>query len=204
MKEPPSSLCADPVDRRSADLTRAPAGGERAAITYGAVVAIGEEVGVAKLLVRSVMVVAVAMAALAAIFLLGMRSNHPAVVHRVRRFNRAVTNPRVLRTAGSPGASASVIRHVGRRSGRTYDTPVGPHAIGDHFVIALPYGPGADWVRNVLERGSAEMVHEGRTIELREPEIVSTAEVATQLPSSELRTLRLFDVEQCLRVRGQG
>ena len=158
----------------------------------------------AKWLVRFVTVVVVALAAVASVFLLGMRTKHPAVVHRVRRFNRAVTNPRVLRTAGSPGASASVIRHIGRRSGRTYDTPVGPHAVGEHFVIALPYGPGADWVRNVLERGSAEMVHEGRTIEVREPELVSTAEVAVQLPSSERRTLRVFGVEQCLRVRGQG
>src|SRR5687767_8959102 len=55
-----------------------------------------------------------AVAADATVFLVGMRTKSPAVVDRVRRFNRAVTNPRVLRSAGSPGASASVIRHVGR------------------------------------------------------------------------------------------
>ena len=118
----------------------------------------------------------------------------------VRRFNRVVTNPRVLRSAGSPGASA-VIRHVGRISGRSYETPVGPIAVGDDFVIALPYGPGADWVRNVVASGSATLVHEGRTVPVHQPELVPTAEIIRELPSSEQRTLRLFGVDQCLRVR---
>lgn len=143
----------------------------------------------------------VAFAVLATVFLVGMRTKTPAVVDRVRRFNRAVTNPRVLRSAGEPGASASVMRHVGRVSGRSYETPVGPFAVGDAFVIALPYGPGADWVRNVMANGSATLVHEGRTVPLHEPEVVSVAEVIADLPSSEQRTLRLFGVDECLRVR---
>jgi deazaflavin-dependent oxidoreductase (nitroreductase family) len=143
----------------------------------------------------------VVLAGLATVFVVGMRTKSPAVVDRMRMFNRAVTNPRVLRTAGSPNASAAVIRHVGRRSGRIYETPVGPFAVGDHFVIALPYGPRADWVRNVLASGSATLVHEGHTVPVHEPEVVSTADVAAVLPSSERRTLRLFGVDQCLRVR---
>ena len=47
-------------------------------------------------------------------------------------------------------------------SGRQYETPVGPFAVGDDFVIGLPYGPGADWVRNVLANGSATLVHQGQ------------------------------------------
>jgi hypothetical protein len=159
-----------------------------------------EEVVVRKWFVRFCGAV-MALAVLATVFLLGMRTKSPAVVNRVRRFNRAVTNPRVLRTAGSPGAPASVIRHVGRVSGREYETPVGPFEVGDHFVIALPYGPGADWVRNVLAQGSATLVHEGRTVPIHLPEIVPTAQVAGDLPTSEQRTLRLFSVDQCLRVR---
>jgi deazaflavin-dependent oxidoreductase (nitroreductase family) len=156
---------------------------------------------VRRLLVALVGGAVAALAALATVFLLGMRAKSPAVVNRVRRFNRAVTNPRVLRSAGSPGASASVIRHVGRVSGHRYETPVGPFAVRDGFVIALPYGPGADWVRNVLANGTATLVHEGRTVLVHQPEVVSTTEVLQDLPSSERRTLRLFGVDQCLRVR---
>jgi hypothetical protein len=160
-----------------------------------------EEVDVLRWVVRIVGATVVGFAVLATVFLVGMRTKNPAVVDRVRRFNRAVTNPRVLRSAGEPGASASVIRHVGRLSGRSYQTPVGPYAAGDDFVIALPYGPGADWVRNVMAEGSAVLVHEGRTVPIHEPEVVPVAEVITDLPSSEQRTLRLFGVGECLRVR---
>src|SRR6187549_1634433 len=125
-----------------------------------------------RLLTRVLVGVLVTVIAVATVFLLGMRRSSPAVVDRVRRFNRAVTNPRVLRSAGQPGASAARIRHVGRVTGRSYDTPVGPFAVGDFFVIALPYGPRADWVRNVVATGSAILVHEGRTVPIHEPEVV--------------------------------
>ena len=46
----------------------------------------------------------------------------------VRRFNRAFGNPHQMKTAGTPGAYASVIRHVGRKTGRSYETPVVPFA----------------------------------------------------------------------------
>jgi hypothetical protein len=156
---------------------------------------------VVRWLVRLVGAVMVGIVVLATVFLVGMRTKSPAVVDRVRRFNRAVTNPRVLRSAGEPGASAAVLRHVGRVSGRSYETPVGPFAVGDDFVIALPYGPGADWVRNVMTKGSAVLVHEGRTVPIHEPEVVPVAEIMTELPPSEQRTLRLFGVDECLRVR---
>jgi hypothetical protein len=160
-----------------------------------------EEVDVVRWLVRLVGMTVVGFVVLATVFLVGMRTKTPAVTDRVRQFNRAVTNPRVLRSAGEPGASASVICHVGRVSGRSYKTPVGPFAVGDDFVIALPYGPGADWVRNVMTKGSAVLVHEGRSMPIHEPEVVPVAEVITDLPSSEQRTLRLFGVDECLRVR---
>jgi hypothetical protein len=152
-------------------------------------------------LVRLVGAALLATAALAAVFVVGMRMKSPVVTDRVRRFNRAVTNPRVLRSAGTPGASASVIRHVGRVSGRSYETPVGSFAVGDDFVIALPYGPGADWVRNVLTHGTATLVHEGRTVPVHQPEVVPTTLVVEDLPPSDQRTLRLFGVGECLRVR---
>jgi deazaflavin-dependent oxidoreductase (nitroreductase family) len=154
--------------------------------------------------VRLVGAVLLGVAMLGAVFVGGMRARHPAVTDRVRRFNRAVTNPRMLRTAGQLGASVAVVRHVGRSSGRSYDTPVTPFPIGDEFVIALPYGPETDWVRNVLKSGSAELVHDGRSLRVEDPRLVSVAEVGTHLPSSEQRTLRLFGVTECLRVRRSG
>ena len=70
----------------------------------------------------------------------------------VRRFNRSVGNPRTMATAGQPRAYASVIQHQGRTSGSTYDTPIVPFTTSDGFVIPLPYGARADWVKNVRHR----------------------------------------------------
>jgi hypothetical protein len=146
----------------------------------------------------------VALGAIGVVFVLGMRRKSPVVQDSVRRFNRAVTNPRVLKTAGTPGASASIIHHVGRTTGRSHATPVGPFAVGDGFVIALPYGPGADWVRNVLASGSATLVHEGSTINIDRPEVVPVTLVVDELPTSQQRMLRVFGVEECLRVQRAG
>jgi hypothetical protein len=40
------------------------------------------------------------------------------------------------------------------------------------YVIALTYGPGADWVRNVLTAGGCDVVIQGRTHRLTGPEVV--------------------------------
>ena len=94
------------------------------------------------------------------VFVVGMRSKSPVVLNAVRRTGRKM-KPLVLKTAGTPGASASVVRHVGRTSGNAYETPVVAVATDGGFVIALPYGPNTDWLKNVLASGSATIVHEG-------------------------------------------
>ena len=137
-------------------------------------------------------------------FVFGMRAMSPVVLRAVRRFNRRVMNPRQMKTAGTPGAYAGFIRHVGRRSGRVFETPVGPFPTDDGFVIALPYGTGSDWVKNVLAAGSATLVTEGQTYEVDQPEIVPLGDVVEFLPSKERRNLRLFRVEQALRVHRRG
>ena len=85
------------------------------------------------------------------VFVTGMRAKSPAVVNGVRKLGRAI-RPLAIKSAGGPGASASVVHHVGRTSGRSYSTPVGAVPTDDGFVIALPYGLSADWLKNVLPR----------------------------------------------------
>lgn len=72
-------------------------------------------------LVRRLLVV---VTALAVVFIVGMRTKCEPVLTAVRRMNRAFWNPRAMETAGTPGAYASVVRPVGRKSGRPYETPV--------------------------------------------------------------------------------
>lgn len=130
----------------------------------------------------------------------GLRWQLTPVVDAVRHVNRSVTNPRVMRTAGSAGTQTSIIRHVGRTSGRVFETPVDIIETPSGLLIALPYGTRADWLRNVLTAGSATVVDNGEPIDVDRPTIVATSDVAAMIPARTLRTLRLLGVRQCLHL----
>ena len=135
------------------------------------------------------------------IFLAAMRSKHPPTLAAIRRLNRAVTNPREMKTAGQPGANASVIRHVGRTSGKSYETPIGPFPTDDGFVIPLPYGTTPDWLKNVQRSGTATIITEGETWNVNQPEIIGSAEAMPDIPPKYQRSLRWFNVTDFLQVR---
>src|SRR5258708_12353984 len=63
-------------------------------------------------------------------------------------------NPLTLALAGSRRLPLfAVVHHRGRRSGRSYTTPVGARRTADGFVIPLTFGERADWFRNVRPPG---------------------------------------------------
>lgn len=137
-------------------------------------------------------------------FTLSFRTKFRPVQDAIRRLNRSVTNPRVLATAGEPGAPASVVHHVGRRSGASYRTPVVAVPANGGFAVALPYGPRADWVRNVLAAGAAILEHEGDRISVTDPGLVP-ADVANPLfPRKEQLMHRFYGVDDFLLVRHAG
>ncbi|WP_372452952.1 hypothetical protein [Mycolicibacterium xanthum] len=121
-------------------------------------------------------------------------------VDAVRRFNRAVLNPAMLHLAGSEHWYASVVHHVGRRSGRAYATPVLIHAVGDRLYIPLPYGTGVDWCANVLAAEVCTVEHKGQRLTATAPVIVPTAEAQVFLSPRLRRTFKLYRVASFLRL----
>ena len=90
---------------------------------------------------------------------------------RLARFNKVVTNPVARLVAGRlPGFG--IIVHRGRKSGRTYRTPVNVFARPGGFTIALTYG-GGDWVANVLAARTAEILTKGRKHHVGNPRVVN-------------------------------
>jgi deazaflavin-dependent oxidoreductase (nitroreductase family) len=144
-----------------------------------------------------------AIAAVGAVFVLGMRAKWPPVLDAVRRLSKA-TKPLVLRSAGTAGGSAAVVHHVGRSTGRTYTTPVGAQPTDDGFVIALPYGPNTDWLKNVLASGSATIVRNGARHAVDRPQVVPFAAANPLFPPADQRAHSMFGVEQFLVVRHVG
>jgi deazaflavin-dependent oxidoreductase (nitroreductase family) len=87
------------------------------------------------------------------------------------RFNLVVTNP-VLGHVAKRLPGFAIVTHTGRRSGREYHSPVNLFRSGDGYVIALTYGSGAQWVRNVLAAGGCTVLTRGRRIALADPRLV--------------------------------
>jgi deazaflavin-dependent oxidoreductase (nitroreductase family) len=118
----------------------------------------------------------------------------------LRLFTRAM-RPLALRSAGKEGSNTSVVRHVGRRSGRTFETPVVAVHHDDSFLIALPYGKRTDWLKNVLDKGSAAIVTNGQVYEVDRPEVIPMADATSYFRPREQRMHRQFHVDTALQVR---
>jgi deazaflavin-dependent oxidoreductase (nitroreductase family) len=90
------------------------------------------------------------------------------------RFNTRVTNPIQSRWAGriSPWI---ILVHTGRRTGRTYRTPMLAWKRGDLLMIGILYGEESNWVRNVLAADRAEVIRAGRRYRLRNPRVENPA-----------------------------
>ncbi len=138
--------------------------------------------------------------ALAIALIVGWRAKSGLVLGPIVWMSKKVMNPMQMRTAGTPGAYASIVRHRGRTSGAAYETPIGVVADGDAFLVALPYGSRAQWLRNVLAAGSATLVHEGRTYPVDRPELIPLATVADRFSASDQVLFRWMRVEDCLRL----
>jgi deazaflavin-dependent oxidoreductase (nitroreductase family) len=70
--------------------------------------------------------------------------------------NRATT-----RLAHSGHGPISLVRHVGRRSGRTFETPLILAAVPDGYVAELTYGDSVNWYRNVVAAGGCTVLVHG-------------------------------------------
>ncbi len=146
-------------------------------------------------------VLVLALSATAILYVLGIRSQSSRLRNVARHFHHGVVNPLQMRAAGTPGSYASVVRHQGRRTGRTYETPVWAVPTEDGFVIAIVYGAGTDWLKNVMASGTAAIVHQGQTYPVDQPELVPMERARAYFPATLQRTHRLIHVERYLRVR---
>jgi deazaflavin-dependent oxidoreductase (nitroreductase family) len=117
---------------------------------------------------------------------------------RMARFNRQVLN-HLTRPLAHHFPGFGVIVHQGRRSGRIYETPVNVFRRSDGYMVALTYGAGADWVRNVVTAGVCDLITHGRRMRV----VVSRIEHDEQLlpvPTIVRPILRLIHVADFLHL----
>lgn len=119
----------------------------------------------------------------------------------LRAFNKHVLNPMMMQLAGRNYWYAGVIRHTGRRSGKSYATPVVVDRVADGFILPLPYGTGVDWLRNLLVAGTATVTVGGQTYDVVAPEMLDATAALPQLSERRRRTFARFGIENFVKVR---
>lgn len=99
----------------------------------------------------------------------------------VARANKAGLN-RVTKFIAPWAPGWAVVVHRGRKSGKTFRTPLWAFRRQDGFVIALTYGPEADWVRNVISAGGCELETRRRRYQVGDPRVYRD-DNATDMPA---------------------
>ena len=70
----------------------------------------------------------------------------------------------------------AVVHHTGRKTGRELSVPVAVRTTADAFLIALPWGPGTNWVRNVIAADGCVVRWKGADHRATRPEVVGVVE----------------------------
>jgi deazaflavin-dependent oxidoreductase (nitroreductase family) len=119
----------------------------------------------------------------------------------MRPFTTRFVNPITRLFAGwMPGFA--ILTNVGRKSGKTYRTPINVFKRGDHYVFVLTYGSNVQWLKNIFAAGSVEMRTRGRDIHLVEPELIVDPELRL-VPAFLWLPGKLNRVSEFLRMRAE-
>jgi deazaflavin-dependent oxidoreductase (nitroreductase family) len=127
-------------------------------------------------------------------------------VKMVMRPMTKMLNPLMVKLAGRRYfGMAAQIRHVGRRSGRTYTTPVSARRSGDIVVIALTFGNQSDWSRNVRAAGGASIRIKGEGYDVKRPQVMSRQEakplVQAAFSPMNRAGFRMLGIKQVMTLR---
>ena len=122
-------------------------------------------------------------------------------LNRVRTFNKRILNPFTLRFAGRRFSPHGIVRHVGRKSHDSYDTPVVVGTRNGQFVIPLPYGVNADWCQNVLAAEGCTLVWQRNAYRAESPELIDSTVASEAFFAAQNWILDTVGVEQYLQLK---
>ena len=113
---------------------------------------------------------------------------------RVARFNRIVTN-RISGPLATRLPTMAVIVHRGRVSGDEYRTPVNCWIDEKSAIVALTYGRGTDWLKNLTAAGGGIVESRATTYQVGAPTIIQS-EGMNRMPALVRRILGLINVDE--------
>jgi deazaflavin-dependent oxidoreductase (nitroreductase family) len=121
-------------------------------------------------------------------------------VWRFRQVAKRYVNP-VMRPVARKLPLFGLVTHQGRKSGRTYRTPVNVFRRGDTYLFFLTYGSDVNWVKNVRAAGACSLESRGRIVELVDPELITDPQLRVAPPPVRFIERRIAGVTQYLQMR---
>ena len=107
-------------------------------------------------------------------------------------FLKYTLNPLTRRLARSSFGPFTIVRHVGRRSGKLYETPIIVSPVKDGFVIELTYGYDVDWHKNVLAAGGCTLIWHGKEYVIDKIEPLDAETGRATFPPPQRQILRIL------------
>jgi len=122
----------------------------------------------------------------------------------VRQFNKHILNRVMRRLAHLRSGPFANVHHVGRKSGRAYETPILVVPMDDGFMIALTYGPQVDWYRNVVAAGGCTLLWHDQPYVIDAVEPVDAAVGRSAFPQPERAVLELIGIHNFAHLKRQA
>lgn len=113
----------------------------------------------------------------------------------VAQMNKRIFNPRELKKGTRP-----VLIHIGRSSGRRYETPIDAHPVDGGYIFIVMYGARSDWVQNVLASGGAALRIGGNNHDLVSPRILSKTAALDSMAEGAKTPADFLKVTEYLRM----
>ena len=111
------------------------------------------------------------------------------------QLNKRTFNKREIKRGKRP-----VLTHVGRSSGKTYQTPLDAHPVDNGYIFIINYGARSDWVQNILTAGTARLTVGSDVIELDSPRVVTKDVAQPQLPAATKTPPNWMNVTEFLQM----
>ena len=94
----------------------------------------------------------------------------------------------------------SIVRHTGRHSGRSFETPVAARRSDDGFVLALAFGSGAHWYRNLVAASGGVIRWRGVDYPVGAPEPIATDQAMATFNAVQRAGLRAAGIDGYIRL----
>ena len=119
-------------------------------------------------------------------------------------FIKHTINPIAIQAAHRGSGPFSLVEHVGRTSGRSYETPIMLAPVPAGFVAELTYGPKVAWYQNAKAAGGCVVRFHGRPFTIDRVEELDAAAGLKAFGPPRSWVLRLLRRREFLMLHVEG